>query len=299
MNYRLVKIADRPELAEKAAYWFNEKWSVPLEAYVESIADSLKPGTAVPSWYVALDGDKIVGGMGVIENDFHPMKELTPNVCAVYTEEEYRKKGIAGALLNFVAHDMQKSGIDTLYLVTNLLHFYEWYGWEYLCPVTSDGETEPSRMYIHRMLDTFCGLDCCRQCEKKAECGGCKACNGKPLGGTCVAAEIVKSAGKDILPESKQALLEEINALGKGIGLTDFYAEDLSLLIGQYVNLEYPLPSGGTVKYLKDENVYWATQVTREGKDRCYGAVADDSFILLVEYGPNGEEPFVLAYKKR
>ena len=28
--------------------------------------------------------------MGVIENDFHDRKDLTPNVCAVYTEEDCR-----------------------------------------------------------------------------------------------------------------------------------------------------------------------------------------------------------------
>ena len=47
----------------------------------------------------ALDGEQIIGGMGVIKNDFHDKKDLTPNVCAVYTEESYRKQGIAGVLL--------------------------------------------------------------------------------------------------------------------------------------------------------------------------------------------------------
>lgn len=44
---------------------------------------------------------RIIGGMGVIENDFHDRKDLAPNVCAVYTEEDRRCNGIAGALLNY------------------------------------------------------------------------------------------------------------------------------------------------------------------------------------------------------
>ena len=32
-------------------------------------------------WYLCLDGNRIVGGMGVIENDFHDRKDLCPNVC--------------------------------------------------------------------------------------------------------------------------------------------------------------------------------------------------------------------------
>ena len=44
--------------------------------------------------------------MGVIENDFHDRKDLAPNVCAVYVEQEYRRRGIAGKLLNDVCEDM-------------------------------------------------------------------------------------------------------------------------------------------------------------------------------------------------
>ena len=45
---------------------------------------------------------------------------------------------------------MKKRGIDTLYLVTDHVSFYERYGWEFLCHVQCDGESHPSRMYIHR-----------------------------------------------------------------------------------------------------------------------------------------------------
>ena len=33
---------------------------------------------AVPQWYLALESDRIIGGMRVIENDFHPRKDLAP-----------------------------------------------------------------------------------------------------------------------------------------------------------------------------------------------------------------------------
>ena len=45
---------------------------------------------------------------------------------------------------------MQEKGIETLYLLTDHTSFYERYGWEFLCMVLSDGETEPARMYIRR-----------------------------------------------------------------------------------------------------------------------------------------------------
>lgn len=85
----------------------------------------------------------------MIENDFHDRKDLSPNVCAVYTEEAKRGRGVAGALLDTVCTDMKERGIDTLYLVTDHTSFYERYGWEFLCMVQGDGEPQMSRMYIH------------------------------------------------------------------------------------------------------------------------------------------------------
>lgn len=56
--------------------------------------DSLTKEHAVPQWYAAMEGQRIIGGWGVIENDFHDRKDLVPNVCAVYTETDKRCKGM-------------------------------------------------------------------------------------------------------------------------------------------------------------------------------------------------------------
>ncbi|OQB48467.1 MAG: Acetyltransferase (GNAT) family protein [bacterium ADurb.Bin157] len=146
----IFKISQNAQLAEKAAQWFHEKWKIPVQKHQESMAESLKPGIVVPEWYIIQDDDRIIAGIGVIENDFHNRKDLTPNVCAVYVEKEYRKKGIAGKLLRHVCSDMKSRGIDTLYLLTEHDSFYERYGWQFFCLVRGDGETEMSRMYVHR-----------------------------------------------------------------------------------------------------------------------------------------------------
>ena len=78
-----------------------------------------------------MDKDCIVGGLGVIENDFHNRKDLTPNVCAVYTEKEYRKQRIAGHLLDLAVTDMKAKGITPIYLISDHTSFYERYGWEF------------------------------------------------------------------------------------------------------------------------------------------------------------------------
>ena len=146
---RYVDLRDRPERAETAAEWFHEKWGVPKEAYLECMSAYLDRETEY-GWYLCLYGEQIVGGMGVIENDFHDRKDLAPNVCAVYTEEAFRGRGIAGRLLNMTVEELRAKGITPLYLVTDHIGFYERYGWEYLCMVQGDGEPEMTRMYIHR-----------------------------------------------------------------------------------------------------------------------------------------------------
>ena len=146
---QFVVLRDRKELKNKAAQWFHEKWGVPKEAYLECI-EAYISGETEYGWYLCMDGEKIVGGLGVIENDFHDRKDLAPNVCAVYTEEEYRCRGIAGKLLDLVVEDQRAHGISPLYLVTDHTNFYERYGWEFYCMAQGDDEPEQTRLYVHK-----------------------------------------------------------------------------------------------------------------------------------------------------
>ena len=144
-----IKIREHPEMAERAAGWFHEKWGVTRKEYADSIQECIEQRSAVPQWYLMLEEGQILGGLGVIENDFHNRKDLAPNVCAVYVEEAYRCRGIAGEMLKQVCEDMERQGIDTLYLITDHTGFYERHGWRFLCMVQGEGEEEPIRMYIH------------------------------------------------------------------------------------------------------------------------------------------------------
>ena len=148
-EYSYVTLRQIPELKETAAAWFHAKWGVPQEAYLECMESYLKNETEY-GWYLCLDGELIIGGLGVIENDFHNRKDLSPNVCALYTEENYRCRGIAGQLLDMVVKDMRTKGIAPLYLITDHTSFYEKYGWEFLCMVQGNNEPDMTRMYIHK-----------------------------------------------------------------------------------------------------------------------------------------------------
>ena len=145
-------------------------------------------------------------------------------------------------------------------------------------------------------MSSICGANC-KECNFKSECAGCEKTCGKPFGGRCIAAEYIKVGGLDSYNTFKEKLLSEINCLLKAEGLPT--ADKLYELSGQFVNLEYPLPSGKTVKLLNDKNINLGCQVEYADLGVCYGVVADAGFILISSYSVDSGEPEIVLYKRR
>lgn len=152
------------------------------------------------------------------------------------------------------------------------------------------------------MSDTICGVDCA-QCSMKDVCGGCAETSGRPFGGECVVAECCKGKGSarcegcgDSVCELKNKLISEFNALGVE-GMPQL--TELVSLQGAFINLEYTLPSGQTAKLLDDNKIYLGYQLQKENSARCYGVTADESRLLVCEYGEGGSDPEIVIYKKR
>ena len=135
-------LKEREEWIRRAAEWFHEKWDVPAGEYEASMRESGRGTDGVPQWYIAVEQGEIVGGVGVIENDFHNRRDLASNVCVLYVEENFHSRGItAGALLEQVCGDMRSAGLKRLCLITNHPSVAERYGWKFL------GMVQGIRMY--------------------------------------------------------------------------------------------------------------------------------------------------------
>lgn len=146
-SLRLVPLREVPTLAGPAAAWFHVQWGVPEDAYRQSMARCVRTPDRIPQWYLVLDQkDRIAAGLGLIENDFHKRRDLTPNVCAVFVEPAYRNQGVARAMLDYARYDAGRLGFRRIFLVTDHDRFYERCGWRFLCMVACDGG-ETSRMY--------------------------------------------------------------------------------------------------------------------------------------------------------
>ena len=150
-------------------------------------------------------------------------------------------------------------------------------------------------------MESICGADC-ENCGygKNNNCKGCMNTKGCPFGKQCFVAKYILTGGKESFELFKKELLDEINDLNiPGMPII----EELTPLNGTFVNLCYPMPNGEKVKLLEDNEIYLGNQVESEFNDgsinRFFGILANMSFIIVSEYGPNGDNPEIIIYKKR
>ena len=103
--------------------------------------------------------------------------------------------------------------------------------------------------------------------------------------------------GEEKLEEFKQQLISEFNALNID-GMPK--VENLNVLSGSFINMEYILPNGLKIKFLDDNSTYLGNQLACEfGGSRCFGIAANMQFLLVCTYGENGADPELVLYKKR
>ena len=76
--------------------------------------------------------------------------------------------------------------------------------------------------------------------------------------------------------------------------------ENLNVLSGSFINLEYILPNGNVVKFLDDKASYLGSELECEfGGDRCFGIAANMDFLLICTYEKDVKNPELVMYKKR
>ena len=93
----------------------------------------------------------------------------------------------------------------------------------------------------------------------------------------------------------KEKLINEFNQLG----ISDMpNVTELNELEGKFINLEFKLPSGQIIKIWDDNKIYYGNQLIKLDGLRCYGLVADETHLLVCEYGENGAEAEIIVFKR-
>ena len=139
-SLRIENIANNLDLVETIARWHWDEWgdSDPAGS-LESWTERLRQRTnrdRIPTTYVALDGDELLGSVTLVEHDISTWPGLSPWLAGVYVKPSRRGQGVGSALVRHAVRQAAEMGIARLYLYTDSARgFYEKLGW---CHIADD-----------------------------------------------------------------------------------------------------------------------------------------------------------------
>ena len=81
---------------------------------------------------ILLDEENLVGFISIFPQDGDFEKELRPWYATMYVKKEYRGRGYSKVLNDAILEEARKRGIETIYLKTELINYYEKFGAVYI-----------------------------------------------------------------------------------------------------------------------------------------------------------------------
>lgn len=132
-NIEIISVREKPEYMLRAVEYISGSWpEVPGAVYRDCIEESLYTSSPMPQWYLLEREREIIGCCGMVTNDFNSRMDLWPWVCALYVSEPFRGNSYGKLLIEKCAEDARRLGFRDLYLTTDLVGYYEKYGFSYL-----------------------------------------------------------------------------------------------------------------------------------------------------------------------
>jgi N-acetylglutamate synthase-like GNAT family acetyltransferase len=134
MPFVISDLRQRPQFFDIVADRIWQAWWQPRGFSREHIAMRLTENMAdapIPFALVAHDGERFLGTSSVITSDLDERPQFTPWVAAVWVEEDARKHGVGGELVNRATEDCFALGEKRVYLCARarMAGFYERLGW--------------------------------------------------------------------------------------------------------------------------------------------------------------------------
>jgi GNAT superfamily N-acetyltransferase len=134
---RIEYLADHPELIPILAQWHHQQFSYldrgVTAAQRESFLGTHANHPQIPTTFVAMAGETLLGSASLLARDMDTRLDLSPWLAAVYVAPEHRRQGIATALIVRVVDEARILGYRTIYLFTpDKESFYTRRGWSLL-----------------------------------------------------------------------------------------------------------------------------------------------------------------------
>ncbi|UJD95930.1 GNAT family N-acetyltransferase [Lelliottia amnigena] len=116
--------------AEQVTEWLWQAFGdgLPREFLASIVTHSQQPD-ALPITFVAVEGELLLGTVGLWRCDLITRQDLYPWLAALYVDESARGRGLAGKLQEYVIAYAARAGYSELHLWSACRDFYERYGW--------------------------------------------------------------------------------------------------------------------------------------------------------------------------
>lgn len=132
-SLRIVPLSAAVEHRETLIDWLWQAFgSDNSRDFFASVIDSSLSGADLPLTFVALDGERAVGTVGLWRCDLISRQDLFPWLAALYVAEGYRGHGLSAQLQQTVIDCARQRGDRQLYLYSACADYYERFGWAYI-----------------------------------------------------------------------------------------------------------------------------------------------------------------------
>ena len=135
---KLVSLREKPEMLEVFISYFQKNWANPdsMDVYDDCMRNAVLSDAKLPQWYLLLEDNtentRIIGGAGLIPNDFISRMDLYPWLCALFVEPDFRGNNYGKLLIERCILDAGRLGYPEIYLATDHVGYYEHFGFGYI-----------------------------------------------------------------------------------------------------------------------------------------------------------------------
>nr|WP_269468400.1 GNAT family N-acetyltransferase [Leclercia tamurae] len=147
-----------PQHAEQVIDWLWQAFGDGLARdFFASVVTYSQTPDALPLTFIATEGDRLLGTVGLWRCDLITRQDLYPWLAALYVDEAARGQGLAGKLQQHVQRYAAENGHRELHLWSACRDFYERYGWHYI----GDGLEYPDKtvhLYRYSLADSAGGV---------------------------------------------------------------------------------------------------------------------------------------------
>jgi len=132
-SLRILRLADAPQHIDTISAWNHAEWGKKSGSSLRDSMDWFQAMIVAPSeeCVIAEQGKDVIGMASLVDHDLDERPDLLHWLASVYVHPDFRKAGLASALIEAVEQEAALRGIERMYLYTNTAEqLYARLGWE-------------------------------------------------------------------------------------------------------------------------------------------------------------------------